>query len=197
MDLENLKNIWSDEKIVEIPEISFEKQKEIHHPLEKIRKNMRLEFWSSAVTYLFLIAAFFFINFPSERFKVYAITLVASMLLVSSVYFFKFFRLYKNISEIHFNTHESLGELNFQLQLNKQYYLGYYIAFAPLIVCEMLLVFDYIPKFKVLQGMKFLLYFVGSCVVFLTVLFLNWKWWFDRFYGKYFKQIEKLMLSLK
>ena len=41
MELDQLKNIWTQEDVSETPEISLEKQKEIHQPLEKIRKNMR------------------------------------------------------------------------------------------------------------------------------------------------------------
>ena len=52
MDLENLKQVWNEEKIESIPEISLEKQKEIHTPLEMIRKNMRTEFWTSIVFFL-------------------------------------------------------------------------------------------------------------------------------------------------
>ena len=50
MDLENLKQVWDKEKIESVPEISLEKQKEIHTPLEMIRKNMRTEFWISIVS---------------------------------------------------------------------------------------------------------------------------------------------------
>ena len=54
MDLENLKQVWNEEKIESIPEISLEKQKEIHTPLEMIRKNMRTEFWTSIVFFSFV-----------------------------------------------------------------------------------------------------------------------------------------------
>ena len=41
MELDHLKEMWSNENVAETPEISTEKQKEIHLPLERIRKNMR------------------------------------------------------------------------------------------------------------------------------------------------------------
>lgn len=43
MELDQLKNIWDKEEIAETPEISTEKQKQIHLPLERIRNNMRME----------------------------------------------------------------------------------------------------------------------------------------------------------
>ena len=61
MDLENLKQVWNEEKIESIPEISLEKQKEIHTPLEIIRKNMRTEFWVSIISFLIFGIQIFFI----------------------------------------------------------------------------------------------------------------------------------------
>ena len=40
MELDQIKNLWNKEEVVETPEISLEKQKEIHFPLEQIRKNI-------------------------------------------------------------------------------------------------------------------------------------------------------------
>ena len=39
MELDHLKEMWSNENVAETPEISTESQKEIHLPLERIRKN--------------------------------------------------------------------------------------------------------------------------------------------------------------
>ena len=46
MDLDNLKEIWSQEEFSEIPEVSLEKQQEISSPIEKIKRNIRFEIWS-------------------------------------------------------------------------------------------------------------------------------------------------------
>ena len=42
MDLENLKQVWDKEKIESVPEISLEKQKEIHTPLEILSRPIYL-----------------------------------------------------------------------------------------------------------------------------------------------------------
>ena len=42
MELDQIKNLWNKEEVAETPEISLEQQKEIHFPLEKIRKNIHL-----------------------------------------------------------------------------------------------------------------------------------------------------------
>src|SRR5690606_37119852 len=104
------------------------------------RKNMRMEFWSTMVMFVLIILFFALVDLHFFKFKVYIITLVFTMMLLTSFYFFKFFNLYKNISNNNLNTLDALKDLKFQFKLNEQYYLAFYIAFAPFVVCEMLLV---------------------------------------------------------
>ncbi|TXF78922.1 hypothetical protein [Chryseobacterium sp.] len=197
MEFDNLKEMWDKEKISETPEISMIQQKEIHLPLERLRKKMRNEFWSTVVFFVFIILFFIFKDFHFFKFKVYCITLVASMMMVTGFYFFKFFQLYRNMGDINLSTKESLRDLMFQFKLNEQYYVSFYIAFVPFVVCEMLLIFDYVPSLKMIEGLNFILIFVGSCLLMLTVLYLFGKWWFSYFYGKNMRKIQKIFNDLK
>lgn len=52
MDLENLKNTWKEEEIVDVPEISTEKQLEISDPITKIKKNIKMELWTIFLFFL-------------------------------------------------------------------------------------------------------------------------------------------------
>lgn len=197
MELENLKEIWSNEKVSATPEISIEKQKEIHLPLEKIRKNMRMEFWSTVIIFILIILFLIFKDMYFFKFKFYVITLVSSMLMVTSFYFFKFFNLYKNLISINVNTAESLRELDFQFKLNEQYYLSFYISFVPFVVAEMLLIFEIVPFLKEIQGYEFVFYFLGTCLFMLFFLYFIGKIWFKIFYGKYISQISQIANNLK
>lgn len=196
MDLDHLKNMWSEEKISETPEINTDKKKEIHLPLEKIRANMRMEFWTNILIFTALIAFFFFWDVHSIRFRTFLIAVIISMMLVTVFYFLKFFKLYKDISSVNLNTVESLRDLNFQFKLNEQYYLSYYVAFAPFIICEMFLIFDYSPTLKYIADVKFVLAFAASCVGMLLFLYFFGKFWFQRYYGKYFEQVRRIYESL-
>ena len=197
MELDQLKNIWDKENISETPEISTEKQKEIHLPLEKIRKNMRMEFWYTAVMFLLIIAFFVLKDMYIFKFKVYIITLVSAQMLVTSFYFFKFFNLYKNLTTVNFKTSESIKDLSYQFKLNEQYYLSFYISFVPFIVCEMLLMFEFVPNLKIIGGTEFILMFIGLCIFTLAWLYLVGTWWFKKFYGKYISQITQITQDLK
>ena len=54
MDLENLKNNWKEEEVF-APEISLEHQHKINNPLQKIRKNMKMEIWLNVFSLILLI----------------------------------------------------------------------------------------------------------------------------------------------
>ena len=197
MELDHIKNIWDSEQISDTPKISIEKQKEIHLPLEKIRKNMRFEFWSTAIMFLLIIVFFVLKDMYIFRFKVYVITLVSAQMLITSFYFIKFFNLYKNITVVDFNTADSLRDLAYQFKLNEQYYLSFYLSFVPFVVCEMLLIFEFTPNLKNIQGLEFILTFLGLCLITLSGLYFVGTWWFKRYYGKYISQIVKITSDLK
>ena len=197
MDLDKIKDIWNNENPEHNPEISLEKQKELHFPLEKLRKNMRKEFYSTVVMFVFIILFLTLVDFHFFKFKMYVITLVGYMMLVTAFYYYKFFILYKKLSVLDLNLLENLKDLKFELKLNEQYYLGYYIAFVPFSIAEILLIFEFVPNFKAMTGFTLVGYFLLFCILMLSALYIVGKWWFQKFYGKYFNQITRLIDDLK
>lgn len=197
MDIDHLKSVWETETPQNIPKISLEKQSEIHLPLEKIRKNMRMEFYITVVGFLFIILFMAFADFHIFKFKFYVIALVGSMMLITAFYFLKFFSLYKNLSSIDLNLLENLKDLRFQFKLNEQYYLAFYISFVPFVVGESFLLFEFLPNLKSLDGIAFIGYFLLFCLFLLGSLYVVGKWWFSKYYGKYFAKINILIGDLK
>ncbi|SFH83210.1 hypothetical protein [Halpernia frigidisoli] len=197
MDLDNIKGIWNEERPDIMPEISLEKQKELHFPLEKLRKNMRKEFWSTSIMFVFIIIFLSVVDFHFFKFKIYIITLVVSMMLVTAFYYYKFFLLYKNLSAVDLNVLDNLKDLKFQFKLNEQYYLAYYIAFVPFSIAEILLIYEFVPNFKTMDGFAFVASFLLFCLLMLSALYVVGKWWFQKFYGRYFIMITKLIDDLK
>lgn len=195
MNIDELKNTWNEDITEETPEISIEQRNKINLPLERIRKNMRTEFWWVIGIFVFS----FMVCSVCKPFKLqlYITVLVASMLIVTVFFYYKFFRLYNEISNPVFNTYDSLKDLVMQLNLNKQYYLSYYISFAPFIVCEMLIVLEFIPWPEPFSEIKIAAILIGSLIGGLFILFLSGKYWFHRYYGRYIKHIEGLLEELK
>lgn len=196
MDLDNLKTLWNKEDVSETPEISTERQKEIHLPLEKIRKNMRHEFWSTLILLPLVLIFIWFFEIPF-RFKLYIEVLVASMTLITVFFFSKFFKLYKEIGNPTLGTYDSLKDLFHQFELNKQYYLSFYLSFVPFLVCEMIIVIESIPHTHQYTNGYLTLLFLGSVLFGLFFLYFIGNWWFQYFYGKYIKRIRKLMEEMR
>ncbi|WP_294249459.1 hypothetical protein [uncultured Chryseobacterium sp.] len=197
MNIDELKKAWTEEEAFEdTPEINTENRGRVQLPLEKMRKNMRLEFWSTAGIFIF---AFCLITVADGtfKFKFYLTILIASMLLVTSFFFSQFFRLYKNMSDPEMKTYDSLKDLLHQLSLNKQYYLSFFLSFVPFLVCEIIIVLEFVPRPVPLSYTQIASVLIGTVLIVLPLLFVFGKWWFEKMYGKYIRQIEDLLSEFK
>jgi len=196
MELDQLKSLWDKEDVSETPEISPEKQRQLHHPLERIRKNMRYEFWSTVVLMPIILMIIWFSPLPF-RFNLYLEILVLSMTLVTAFFFNKFFKLYKEIGNPALGTLDSLKDLLHQFDLNKQYYVSFYLSFVPFFVCEMIIVLESIPQTHNYSNAMLAMVFLGSVAFGLTMVYFIGTVWFKYFYGKYIKKIEVLVEEMK
>lgn len=196
MNIDELKNTWNqDDSFEETPKISIEQKERINLPLEKIRKNMRMEFWSTVGVFVFAFALIAVSPGPF-KFKFYITILIASMVFVTFFFYSQFFKLYKNMGNPMMNTYESLKDLLHQFQLNKQYYLSFYLAFVPFLVCEIIIVLEFIPRPVPLSDLHIAITLIGTMVITMPLLFIIGKWWFNKFYEKYIVQIKNLVKEL-
>ena len=196
MNIDDLKNTWNDDVSCDTPEISIEHTNKIHLPLEKVRKNMRIEFWYTLVVFVLAFVLMLMVKAPF-RFKFYIIVLLASMVLVTSFFFSRFFKLYKEISAPMLTTYDSLKDLMQQFHLNKQYYLSFYLSFVPFLVCEIIIVLECIPRKVPLSDLRIAVVLLSSVFFGLILLYFAGNLWFKRFYGKHIDKIENLLHELK
>lgn len=196
MEFDHLKSLWNKEDVSETPEISPEKQRQLHHPLERIRKNMRYEFWSTVVLMPIILLIIWVSPLPF-RFNLYLEILVLSMALVTAFFFNKFFKLYKEISNPALGTLDSLKDLLHQFDLNKQYYVSFYLSFVPFFVCEMIIVLESIPQTHNYSNTMLAIIFLSSVAFGLTMVYFIGITWFKYFYGKYIEKIENLVEEIK
>ena len=196
MEFDHLKSLWNKEDVSETPEISKEKQRQIHHPLERIRRNMRYEFWSTIIMLPIILVVIWFFPLPF-RFTLYIEILVISMAIVTAFFFTKFFKLYKEISNPALGTLDALKDLLHQFELNKQYYVSFYLSFVPFFVCEMIIVLEFIPQTHDYSNTVLAMVFIGSVAFGLTMVYFIGMAWFKHFYGKYIRKIEILVAEMK
>ena len=116
MNFDELQKKWQNEE-VSAPEISLDHQHKINNPIDKIRRNMKMEFWSNMFT--FIIIFFLIFTIDNLKLKTYAVILTLTAVLVSAFYYLKFFSLYKEIIFQTYNTKDSLKTLMHQFELNK------------------------------------------------------------------------------
>lgn len=189
MNLEQLKDTWNKERIEETPEISLEKQKQIHTPLEMIRMNMRTEFWLSIILILSILFAFpFIVEIYSDKFYLFS-TLIIVTLSITFYYYFKFYTFYKKISTKSLNTYHNLLDLRYELVLNTELYKSYYILFVPIYFCFQLIseTFEKEPNF---------IYTIISSFSYTFILYISAKFYLHSRFGKYIEQISKIISEM-
>lgn len=195
MELDNIKDLWERATPADTPEVSLEKQTEIRMPLEKIRKNMRMEFWVTvaSVSVLLAVSPVLLASAKGERFLTYYIAFLLSFLLIITFFFTKFFRLYRDLENTELSTRDSLKDLIWNFKLNEQYYLSYYVSTVPIILFEIAIFMDYLPGFSALYGISFAVYFAGAVLFTVFILYAFGKFWFRNYYGKYIYKISKTL----
>ena len=188
MDLENLKQVWNEEKIESIPEISLEKQKEIHTPLEIIRKNMRTEFWISIISFLiFGIQIFFIVKGTEQTF--FLIMLAFITIGILGYYYLKFYSFYKKLNTKNFNTYHNILDLRYELVLNSELYKSFYIASIPFIL-------DFYYVLYVGNEDIDLTFFSIISLSFCVLIYFVGKYWLYENYGKYIQKISKIVAEI-
>ena len=106
-------------------------------------------------------------------------------------------KLYKEISNPALGTLDSLKDLLHQFELNKQYYVSFYLSFVPFFVCEMIIILESMPQTHHYSDTMLTIVFLGSVAFGLTMVYFIGMAWFKNFYGKYIDRIKKLVDEMK
>lgn len=195
MDLENLKNNWKEEEVF-APEISLEKQNEIRNPLEKIKKNIKVELWSTLP--IFPLALWILYKMVEDKTIVlFASTLIGVMFLVVIFYAFKIYKFYKEINTNSLSSFQHILEMEYQMKYYRDLYQSYFIALLPIMMSEFFIIFLYSRKnefenFESLAGTLII-----SMIIGFGLLFLFWFIWYQFFYGRHFKKIKSIIKNIK
>ena len=195
MDLENLKNNWKEEEVF-APEISLEKQNEIRNPLEKIKKNIKFELWSTLP--IFPLALWILYKMVEDKTIVlFASTLIGVMFLVVIFYAFKIYKFYKVINTNSLSSFQHILEMEYQMKYYRDLYQSYFIALLPIMMSEFFIIFLYGRKnefenFESLAGTLII-----SMIIGFGLLFLFWFIWYQFFYGRHFKKIKSIIKNIK
>ena len=190
MELENFKEIWNKDTGQESPEISLEKQKEIHSPLQMLKVNMQTEFWLMIVTLPLLLTSFPFASIDSN---IKTISLFVTILTVAIIVYFysRFLKLYKLLQKNSINTNYDLFNLKTQLLISKEIYISYYISYIPLGFLLSLIQINF--HFDMEYNLA--IFGISLLITLLLIIFII-KYWIYYMYGRYIDDVVCLVDEL-
>lgn len=202
MDFNDIQNAWNNEKIdnVVVP-TNLEKIQSANTPLDWIRVNLKNELILQGVATI--INGFIPLIFAFDEKWIMPFYLFYSIFVaVCAYYLLKLYWFYKRLSNTTLKTKDSLYETYFDIRLNMELYKTFGFALTPFIVLFLIGFlyndFSQDPGFQINNFSNSQLISVFTIVTF-SILFMGLalEWWVHYFYGKYAKEIKKVIDELK
>lgn len=202
MDFNDIQNAWNNEKTenVVLPD-NLEKIQSANMPLDKIRRNLRKELFGQVVALIIIGFLPLYSEFPS-RFTGAYYFIYGIVAAISIYYLAKLFLFYKRLDKAALTTKDSLYETYYDIRLNMQLYKTFTFALAPFFMIYLggYLFFKTPGSIEILNGNFENGKLVVKVVVFMITLLLIGiltEWWVSFYYGKYAKEIKKVIDELK
>lgn len=200
MNFDELKSKWDNEKSdnLRIPQ-DMKMLKMAQHPLDKLKRNMRNELYAQVVAILFLAFLPYIFQLQSNHHLLYYI-IYTILVVISSYYLYNFYRFYKSMHLYTSATKGGLLELYYELRLNMERYKSFSFSLQPFTITFLGLYF-YSRSLASGENMEFfieqnlLLMMIFIAVLTAGIMLIS-TWWVNSFYGKYTKQIRKILDEL-
>lgn len=202
MNFDNIKAAWDDESANEfvVPQ-KIEQLKSAKQPVDKIKKNMKHELFAQFFG-IILIGFFPQIFNIIHEFYVLYYALYALMIIVSAYYLVKFYFFFKEMNHSTLSSKENLYELYYEIRLKIEMYKSFAYLLTPFaILLSAILIFGldkkgFLNKLATITNTDLFIFFIFfSAIIILVALITNW--WVNYYYGKYAKQIKKVLDELK
>lgn len=202
MDFNDIQNQWNNERTDEITlPTNVQKIQEANTPLDKIKKNLKKEFFYQIIGIVFAGFIPLLYDFP-QKFIVLFYLFFSLFVAISVYYLVKLYLFYKRLNNVTLKTKDSLYETYFDIRLNMELYKTFGFALTPFLILSLIGFLYYtlsnVPGFQFTEITNYQLVAVFS-IVFFSMLFMGiiLEVWVNKFYGKYAKQIRKLLDELK
>ncbi len=201
MNLDELKSAWNTEKAddVHIPR-RLEQLRKANHPLDKLKRNMKKEWYMQLLALVFLGFAPVASDVHTSTYIIYYAAY--GMSLIVSIYYLTVFRqFYLQINHYTADTKDSLTEIYYQFRLNMERYHSFGFLLIPLV-----LVWGGVYTYSKLRakGLDFSslsessqYILIGSAIVVTGVMVAAMPLWTRFFYGKYTRQLKQVLDELK
>ncbi|PRD57031.1 hypothetical protein [Sphingobacterium gobiense] len=201
MNFDKIKSAWDNDNTndVNIPD-TIEKLRRAQHPLDKLKRNMRNEWYMQLVSIIALCFAPQFLNIHPDLHALYYA--MYGMLIIVSIYYLNLFRkFYQELIHYTAETKDSLNDIYYNFRLNIARYhafsfllLPYVLMVVGLIICSRWIEqgTDMVTIAAYLKPTGIIVTLVVSAL-FITAVPI----WTRIFYGKYLTQIKSVLDELK
>ncbi len=202
MDFNDIQNTWNSDKAekISLPD-SLEKIQSANTPLDKIRKNLKTEFYAQIFSIVLIAAVPTTTSFPHEAILPFYL-FYSAFVAICIYYLTKLFLFYKRLNLITLKTKDSLYETYFDIRLNMELYKTFGFALTPFMVLFLIAQFYLELKDKlnidlgnISNSIWVILFFIVTLGILSMGLALEW--WVKFYYGKYAKEIKKVIDELK
>lgn len=202
MDFNDIQNAWNNEKTenVVVPN-NLEKIQSVNMPLDRIRKNLRNELFGQLLALVIIGFVPLHSDFP-VKLQVPYYFIFGIMLAISIYYLGQLFLFYKRLDNVTLSTKDSLYETYYDVRINMQLYKTFTFVLAPFFMTYFVgYIFYKDPNaMQILNGnfeSEKLLINIGLLIATILIIGLITEWWVHHFYGKYAKEIRKVIDELK
>jgi hypothetical protein len=203
MELDNLKTIWKEQEIPagddqhDTEMLASLLQERSRGPIERMRRNLRIESLLMVVTYIPTIIAYFTLFHG----RLWGISLVFAVILVFyGVYYYLKFRLLKKMQCV---TCEVRSNLARQVDILGKYIRFYYWSSTLVLFIAMVLAYEVLQYSyrEVHPRWNPVWWFQPAFLLVLLVLFAVGSWYFNRkyvnkLYGRHIKKLKQLLLEM-
>ena len=204
MNFDDIKSAWNNDNHdhVVVPS-SVDQLKTLQLPVEKLRNNMKIEFYVQLLSLIFIgfLPRYTYFN-PVLIIPFYAVYFVA--VAISVYYFFKFHLFYKQLDTATLRSKDSLYVLYYDAKLSIEMYKSYAYTLIPFALLElaMHMVSRQDSKMKAVfqaavTNQTIAMILVGIFLGMLLLLMVITTLWVNSYYGKYMKQIGKVLEEFK
>ncbi|NML41296.1 hypothetical protein HHL17_29150 [Chitinophaga sp. G-6-1-13] len=201
MNFDDIQSLWNADdggRGMVVPD-NVEKIKAAHHPVDKIRKNMRHEAWGQLIA--LIVIGLYGRSMPTEIMSVIYYCLYGVMLAICGYYAYRFYRFYRRLGSSVLSAKEHLYEVYYDIQLHMEMY-------RLLTYALMMLAFGFVIMYMLMKpgfmhaagtpvGVWMVFKIAAIFVVFMVLSVIATEVWLKIYYGKYQKEIKKIKDELK
>jgi hypothetical protein len=196
MNLDNIKDLWHNQDssatkvLQEVPQPG-----NARGPLDRIRKNMKKEFYAQVIAVILIGFFPYHFNFRTELVAPF-IALYAVIVAITVYILVKYYFLYRKLSNNTLSSKDHLYALHFDIRLNMEMYKTFVYILVPFVLMSVGMVALNDREGLVISSREIYV-IAGSSIVFMLMMAAVTSAWVNYFYGKYARQIKALLDDLK